>query len=144
MEDSERQSRRVAEAKHPASIHPVEDPVKRSNRFASLFARDTDQTCVDAHASLALPALSFLSTSLIMVLGFGRRSRRHSKDEGGQDGGHHHHHHHHDHRRPRESRAHRVVTAVTALFTLATLVLFLLVGLGSPIIKVCVCRRHVA
>jgi hypothetical protein len=75
-----------------------------------------------------------------MVLGFGRRSRRHSKDEGGQDGGRHHHHHH-DHRRPRESRAHRVVTAVTALFTLATLVLFLLVGLGSPIIKVCVCGR---
>lgn len=80
-----------------------------------------------------------------MVFGLGRRDAQDvAKAEGYDDEGenqhaHHHHGHHHEGQRQRERRAHRIISAVTALFTLATLVLFLLVGLGSPIIKVCVC-----
>jgi hypothetical protein len=84
-----------------------------------------------------------------MVLNlFGKKHKGHTNGSSSSSSSDQHHHRHHSSNGngqptpvydspPNERRAHRIISWVTALSTLITFVLFLLVGVGLPVIKVC-------
>jgi hypothetical protein len=109
---------------------------------AFLLGVSVDQPCVgiDVRLSsdLSWPLESSTTKPFYLGIGpammFASRQRRHVGSAEGYDTNGTRHKH--------ERRAHRIVSTVSALLTLATLILFLLVGLGAPIIKVCVYVTH--